>query len=178
MASIAAVVVAASAVVGQTQLSNYEHLKDYGEAVVGKWKAEWESDLTFPGLVEKGDKILVELSSQWAVHRNAISTQWKASVNGVPVATGQGMIGCDKSAERIVGFGFNSFGGRAQSIIEKRGDAWYESISGVGPDARVGASMNIMTIVDKNTHEHLGIGRLSPEGKPLPNMKITYKRAK
>ena len=102
--------------------------------------------------------------------KNAISSHSTAKVNGVVVASGQGIIGWDRAAKRIVSYGFGSLGGRGESVIEKRNGKWYSAGMGVGPAGHIGAGMTFTTIVDDNTHESLGIGRMRPQkGEPLPN---------
>ena len=77
-----------------------------------------------------------------------------------------------------MGYGFNSLGGRSDTILEKRGDAWYLSDRGIGLDGFSGASMTLVTVVDDDTHEHLSIGRIDMQGKPMPNKTFVYKRVK
>lgn len=156
--------------------SNYEHLKEYGEAIVGRWAGEFEADFEYPPLVKKGDTIRFEVVSEWALEKNVISSKWTAEVNGVAVAQGLGMTGWDRAAERIIRTGFGSLGGHGSAVIEKRGDKWYISGMGVGPDGRAGAGTEIISFRDDDTHEILQIGRLSLQGEPLPDQKVTYKR--
>ena len=176
MTSLASLVVTASVLLGQAPASNYEHLKEYGEANVGEWVSEMDVDFDYPPIVKKGDKATIKVVNKWILNKNAISSQWTVEVNGITVGSGQGIVGWDRSAERIVEYGFGSLGGRTEGIVEKRGDKWYGSGIGVAPDGKVGAGMSIVTILDDDTHEILEIGRISPQGEPLPNQKITAKR--
>jgi hypothetical protein len=176
--NLALVLVAASMVTAQGTSSNYEHLKEYGGAMVGTWQTEWPADFAVPGLAEKGDMISVELTIEWALDNNVIIGKTKAAINGKEVATGMQTTGWDKSAKRIVAFSFSSLGGRGESVVEKRGDKWYVTGTGIGLDGSATANTSILTLVDKDTHKWLWIGRLSMEGEPIPNREVIYKRVK
>jgi hypothetical protein len=172
----ASVILAQATALSQAPSSNYEHLKEYGEAIVGEWVSEVDVDFDYPPIVKKGDKATVKVINQWILNENAISSQFTAEVNGIVIVSGQGLIGWDKSAGRIVECGFDSLGGRGEGIVEKRDDKWYESGMGVAPDGKVGSGTSIVTILDNDTHEILEIGRVGPQGEVLPNQKITSKR--
>jgi hypothetical protein len=173
------ILLAASMVVGQVEeLSNYEHLKEYGEAMVGEWIVEINVDFDFPPLVKKGDIAILKVSNKWILDKSAICSHTSIEVKDVTIASGHGLIGWDRSAERIVTCGFGSLGSRDEGIVEKRNGKWHRSGTGVGVTGNVNAGTSIVTILDDDTHEVLNIGRLSPHGEPLPNMKWTAKRVK
>ncbi len=165
-------------VVAEEPLSNAEHLKEYGDTFIGEWAQETPADFEFQDIVKKGDTITVRLVNKWVLNKTAISSTWSAKVNGVDVASGQSMTGWDRSAKRIVGFGFNALGGHGQSIIEKRDSKWYNSGMGVGALGHVGASTSIKTIVDHDTQEIFESGRIDSAGKPLANRTLTWNRVK
>ena len=77
--NLALVVITASMVAAQGTSSNYEHLKQYGDTVVGTWKAEWPAEFSVPGIAEKGDMISVVTTTEWALNNNVIMGKWKAS---------------------------------------------------------------------------------------------------
>jgi hypothetical protein len=170
--------VMANMAVGQEAPSNYEHLKEYGEVIIGEWVTEFDVDFDYPPLVKKGDKALIKDVNKWILNKNAIDSQTNIEVNGVTILSAHGTIGWDKAAKRIVSYGFNSLGGRGEGVIEKRGDKWYSAGNGVDAMGKVGAGMSILTIIDSDTREDLGVGRLSPQDEPLPNAKSTTKRVK
>jgi uncharacterized Zn-binding protein involved in type VI secretion len=176
--NLALVLVTASMLTAQATSSNYEHLKEYGDTVVGTWQTEWPVDFAVPGLAEKGDMISVETTTQWALDNNVIVGKWTATINGKKIATGMQTTGWDKSAKRIVGFSFGSLGGRGESVVEKRGDKWYVTGTGIGLDGSATANTSILTVKDKDTHQWLWVGRLDMEGEPIPNKEVIYKRVK
>ncbi len=133
-------------------------------------------DFEFNDLVKKGDAITVRVTTEWLLNEQVIRSQWTAQVNGVDVVSGHTLTGWDKSAQRIVGFGFDSLGIHGQGIVQKRDGKWFESGMGVGPMGHVGAGTSIHTFVDGDTREILELGRLSPGGEPLPNQKLTWTR--
>jgi uncharacterized Zn-binding protein involved in type VI secretion len=176
--NLALVLVTASMVTAQATSSNYEHLKEYGDMMVGTWQTEWPAEFAVPGLAEKGDMISVETTIEWALDNNVIVGKSTVTINGKEIATGMRMTGWDKSAKRIVGSSFSSLGVRSESVIEKRGDKWYVTGRGVGLDGSATANTSILTVKDKDTHQWLWVGRLNMEGEPIPNKEVIYKRVK
>ena len=162
----------------QAPPSNHSVLKEYGDTFVGVWVNEETADFELKDIVKKGDKVSVRVTKEWSLNKNVVNSHWTADVNGVRVASGQGMTGWDTSAKQIVGFGFNSLGGSGRGVIQKRGDKWFDSGMGSSRTGNVGANMTIITVVTADTHKALKIGRVSPAGEPLPNRTRTWKRVK
>ena len=157
--------------------ANTEHLEDYARAFVGDWIGEWEMDMTIPGIVTEGDKVVVRATTEWILDKKALRTKWEAEINGKPAGSGITIIGWDRSTSEIVSSGFDSFGGRGESVVSKVGDQWVELGTGVGVDGTKHAIVNSTHIAeDGNSQTIQVIGRLSPEGAPLPTLTIVYKR--
>ena len=159
--------------------SNYDHLKEFGEAFAGKWTGEFEFDFDIPGVIKKGDKVVVRSSMRWILNRNALEGNWEADINGKPAGSGKGLFGWDRSAKRIRSFGLGSFGGCGESTYQKVGDKWIEANVGIGVEGRRYAGTIVHTFSDDgNTHVVEHIGRTSITGEILPNFTSTDKRVK
>lgn len=159
--------------------SNYDHLKEFGEAFVGEWTGEFAFDCDIPGVIKEGDKVIVRSSIKWILNKTALENNWEADINGKPAGSGKALIGWDRSARRIRSFGVGSFGGCGESTYEKVGDKWIEANVGAGIEGRRYAGSTITTFSDDgNTHVAEGIGRTSITGEVLPKLTITHKRVK
>ena len=172
-----ALVLTASMVLGQVEAP--EQFKEYGKSFAGEWTGEFELDANIPGVAKAGDKAAVRGTTKWILNNTALEGNWSADLNGKPAGTGKWIAGWDRSSSEIVSFGFNSFGGRGQSVFKKVGDRWIETATFVGADGRKNTETSIIVFSDNGNTQSIEVtGRISPDGKPLPNFKLIYKRVK
>jgi hypothetical protein len=181
MSMLATLAVVVSSVVGQAQPaeSNYEHLKEFGQAFGGDWVGDFEFDFDIPGVIKKGDKVTLRFSTKWILDKNALEMTWEADINGAPAGSGKGIAGWDRATKEIVSFGFGTFGGRGQTVHTKVGDRWIEVFNGTSLEGTRIASMSVVTFSNQGNLQVIEeTGRMTPGGDPLPNRKYTYKRVK
>ena len=172
-----ALLLVGSMVVGQAEVP--EQFKEYGKAFAGKWISEFELDADIPGVAKRGDKVAVRGTTDWILENTAVEGNWSADLNGKPAGTGKWIASWDRSSNEIVSFGVDSFGGRGQSVFKKVGDRWIETATYVGPDGRKTTETSIIVFSDDGNTQSVEItGRISPDGKPLPNIKLTSRRVK
>jgi hypothetical protein len=126
MLSFAALVVAASTVVGQAEAqppSNYEHLKSV-EWIVGTFEAKGKAQDGIPGVVDEGEDITFRLEFEWTLKKSAMVGEITiASKNGVYMRH-RGMLGWNAADEQIVSGGFDSLGGMGVAQWNKDENGW------------------------------------------------------
>ena len=179
MSSFVTATIIVSSLLGQAEgtPSNAEHLAEYGRLFAGKWIGEWEMDFTIPGIVEKGDKVVLRTTTQWILNKNALETEWDADVNGKSLGGGKSTVGWDAQAQEIVTYGFNTFGGSDNTVYTKLGESWVEMGSGMDHEGKKHPIVNIITFSeDGSTQKVVVSGRVDPDGKPMDNFTIIYKK--
>jgi uncharacterized protein (TIGR02246 family) len=136
-------------------ISNYERLKEL-EWMIGDW-------------VDEDDEASVQTTCQWTKNKNFIVRSFTVSSGDRINMSGMQVIGWDAAAKRIRSWVFDSDGGFAEGVWQRKGSRWTIKSTGVLPDGGKSSSVNIMTIVDKDHFKWQSVNR-EVDGEPLPNV--------
>jgi uncharacterized protein (TIGR02246 family) len=136
-------------------LSNYEKLKEL-EWMIGDW-------------VDDDDEGSVQTSCQWTKNKNFIVRSFTVSVRDRIEMAGMQVIGWDAAAKRIRSWVFDSDGGFAEGLWQRKGNRWSVKTTGVLPNGSKSSSVNVMTQVDKDRFTWQTINR-DIDGEPQPNI--------
>lgn len=117
--------------------SNYEQLREL-EWMVGRW-------------VDQDDKATVVTECHWTRNNNFLVRSFLVHVNDRINMSGMQIIGWDPAAKQIRSWVFDSDGGFGQATWKKKEDQWFIQQSGILPDGRKSASVNIIRFVDEKT---------------------------
>jgi uncharacterized protein (TIGR02246 family) len=117
--------------------SNYEQLREL-EWMVGRW-------------VDQDDKATVVTECNWTRNNNFLVRSFLVHVNDRINMSGMQIIGWDPAAKQIRSWVFDSDGGFGQATWKKKEDKWFIQQSGILPDGRKSASVNIIRFVDEKT---------------------------
>jgi hypothetical protein len=105
--------------------SNYEHLREYGEAVIGRWVGTATLAAAVAGLGEAGDRITGQAVSTWILDKNAIECNWSFGT-----AAGKWIAVWDAAEKTVKRFAVSSTGEVLVSSVSKEGDKWVERLKG------------------------------------------------
>ena len=117
--------------------SNYEQLREL-EWMVGRW-------------VDRDDEATVVTECHWTRNNNFLVRSFMVQVNDSIHMSGMQIIGWDPAAKQIRSWVFDSDGGFGQATWKKKEDRWFIQQSGILPDGRKSASLNIIRFVDEKT---------------------------
>lgn len=117
--------------------SNYEQLREL-EWMVGRW-------------VDQDDEATVVTECHWTRNNNFLVRSFMVHVNDRINMSGMQIIGWDPAAKQIRSWVFDSDGGFGQATWKKKEDRWFIQQSGILPDGRKSASVNIIRFVDEKT---------------------------
>jgi uncharacterized protein (TIGR02246 family) len=117
--------------------SNYEQLREL-EWMVGRW-------------VDQDDEATVVTECHWTRNNNFLVRSFMVQVNDSIHMSGMQIIGWDPAAKQIRSWVFDSDGGFGQATWKKKEDRWFIQQSGILPDGRKSASLNIIRFVDEKT---------------------------
>jgi uncharacterized protein (TIGR02246 family) len=87
------------------------------------------------------------------------------------------IVGWDPTTERLRSWVFDSRGGFGEGSWSRDGQTWTVDIAGVTANGLHGSGTNKWTFVDERTFVFHALDR-NLDGQPLPDIKITYQRAK
>jgi uncharacterized protein (TIGR02246 family) len=134
--------------------SSYEKLKDL-EWLVGSW-------------VDQDDRADVETTCQWSKNQNFLVRSFSISVRDDLKMSGMQIIGWDPAAKQIRSWVFDSEGGLGEGMWHKKGDRWHIQTKDTLPNGQKSSSVNILTMVNKNSFTWQSVNRQSA-GQVLPN---------
>ena len=168
-----AVVLAASMVLGQADTSDIarRELKEFGDAVVGRWMGEIVLVADMPGIGKKGDKLNGYCTIAWILDRTAIQWDWN-----IGSLTGRSITAWDARTKQIKEYGTDSSGEILEKTIAKDGDKWVWKFVRIATDGTKSESTTTVMIEDGGlTHVHVGTNRLRGSEK-LPDYRDVWKR--
>lgn len=116
--------------------SNAEHMEQLSW-MLGDWTVELTADEGVPGIVEKGDPLLLEMSCESGLQGNVINTNWTVKAGDVLLVAHQAMLAWDPGKESYVSVGVNSRGQLGMSRWSKSGDKWMFETTASNPQGKV-----------------------------------------
>jgi hypothetical protein len=112
---------AMNSTVAQQPISNYEHLREFGEFAVGRWIGVGTLSADLPGLGNEGEKVNGHALTSWILDKNAIECNWNFGA-----ATGKWIAVWDAAEKKIKRYGMSSTGGIFETVVTREGDKWVE----------------------------------------------------
>ena len=173
MLSSATVALAVSMVLGQADTSDIarRELKEFGDAMVGRWMGEITLDTDVPGVGKKGDKFHGYCTIEWILDRTAI--QWDWNLGSV---TGRSITVWDARNKQIKEYGTDTSGEIFEKTVTKDGEKWISQFISTAADGTKSGATDTTTIEDGGrTHVHVGTNRLRGSEK-LPDSRDAWKR--
>jgi len=162
-------------IIGRRQPPSYKHLESL-EYFVGTWVAQGtipESD----GGPFAGEKYVVRSKIEWILKKNAQRNTVEGRIGGV-VFSNMGLTGWDPAAEQIKTWGLNAGGGRGEGTITKDGENWVFKGVNIQSDGTKSQANSIVIIMDDGSHIRRLTDREKPDGTPLPDLDVTFRRVK
>jgi hypothetical protein len=173
MLSSATVVLAASIVLGQADTSDIarRELKEFGDAMVGRWMGEITLVADMPGVGAKGDRLNGYCTIGWILDKTAIQWDWN-----VGSLTGRSITVWDARTKQIKEYGSDTGGKIFEKTVIKDGDKWVWKFLTTAADGTKIEETNTISITDDGlTHVHVGTNRTRGSEK-LPDYRDVWKR--
>jgi uncharacterized protein (TIGR02246 family) len=120
-------------------ISPAEKLKPL-EFLVGDW-------------VDEGDDSVLSVSCKWAADKSHLIREFSVRQEGKEVMKGTQRIGVDPMTGSIMGWAFDSEGGRGESTWTQAGNEWLVRGSGVTGDGEAAAATSIIKPITKDRIE-------------------------
>lgn len=158
----------------ERQPRNYKHLKDL-EYFVGNWVTKGKLPETDEPLA--GQEYVGRCSIEWILNKNAQQETWDIRIGHLRFGN-KVLTGWDPATQQIKQWVLDSGGGRGESVVTRRGDAWVYEGFAIDANGTETSTKSIITIVDRNTQTLRVTARKKPDGTPLPDLEITLKRVR
>ena len=146
--------------------------------IVGDWSADLLAEKAIPGVVEKGDKLRLDMSCAWGLGQNVIAVTWDVKAGKTVLITHKGMIGWDAGKKQAVSFGFDSTGKYAISAWSNEDGTWslkgYESKPGEG----AGSRMRKISEIQSDQFTFQTVHSVEAGNSETPQPKIIFQRVK
>ncbi len=137
--------------------SHYEQLRAL-EWMVGTWVDQ-----------DDDDNATIETEVKWAKNRNFLTRSYAVTVGDDIQLSGMQVIGWDPAAKAIRSWTFDSDGGFAEAMWERKGDRWYIRNHGILADGRKGTMTNVIKQIDDKSFSWKTIDQTAG-GELLPNI--------
>jgi hypothetical protein len=183
MLAVAALLVTGIAYGADEPAPNYKHLKPL-EWLVGEWVVEFEAPEDAPAdspiAVKKGDPLRITSKYEWGLNKNVIKHQMAVLMNDELLMASESTIGWAVDKTQVIGSGFNTLGGRGESVFTVVDDKSLKvNVMRISSEDEVRKETVIVKMIDKDTVTSQAIDRtVNGEQEPDDEEPVTWKRMK